>query len=447
VPVKRRVSRAILIAATLFALGSGAQAGTPLIRTSSDNVVPRCVTPQRLMAFLKTRNSSLDPSFANIATYYKQHGEKWRVRWDYAFFQMALETNFLTYRRGDGRWGDVNPRQNNFAGLGTTGGGVPGDSYPDVSTGVLAQIQHLVVYSGERIPYPVGNRTRLKQDHILEASAPKAGRMTFADLTRRWAADRNYGRSIEWVATLYRENYCRGQDRAEADPRPAATTPPPPVKRMAASELPPAANLGGPEASSGNTGAPVRTVWQRTNSASAPNPDADKPSRTAAAASPILPTRKPDIPAPAAEVAPREQVMAALDPDQQSADLSVEPAPSATQPTPREDLKAFAFASGMTTARTARQTTPPAGGCHILSASYGGKKALLLQSGTAPQLRFTVLTVLAGFEKSMLDNYLRKYAKGATKVGEFANRDAALAKARELCPGSATAASEGVGAG
>ena len=78
------------------------------------------------------------------------------MRWDYAFFQMAVETNFLTYRKGNGRWGDVNPKQNNFAGLGTTGGGVPGDSYPDVDTGVLAQIQHLVVYSGERIDDPVG---------------------------------------------------------------------------------------------------------------------------------------------------------------------------------------------------------------------------------------------------------------------------------------------------
>ncbi len=52
------------------------------------------------------------------------------MRWDYAFFQMAVETNFLSFKRGDGSWGDVKPAQNNFAGFGTTGGGVPGDSYP-----------------------------------------------------------------------------------------------------------------------------------------------------------------------------------------------------------------------------------------------------------------------------------------------------------------------------
>ncbi len=100
------------------------------------------------MAFLKMRNGQLAPRYRDIAKWYQHHGEAWRVRWDYAFFQMALETNFLTYRRGNGEPGDVQPAQNNFAGIGATGGGVTGDRFPDVSTGVLAQIQHLVAYSG-----------------------------------------------------------------------------------------------------------------------------------------------------------------------------------------------------------------------------------------------------------------------------------------------------------
>ena len=37
--------------------------------------------------------------------------------------------------------------QYNFAGIGTTGGGVPGNSYPDVRTGIRAQIQHLKAYA------------------------------------------------------------------------------------------------------------------------------------------------------------------------------------------------------------------------------------------------------------------------------------------------------------
>ena len=106
------------------------------------------------MAFLRSRNPTIDARFEGIAEHYRKHGETWRVRWDYAFFQMAVETNFLSFKKGSGRGGDVTPRQNNFAGLGTTGGGVPGDSFPDVTTGVLAQIQHLVVYSGEAIADP-----------------------------------------------------------------------------------------------------------------------------------------------------------------------------------------------------------------------------------------------------------------------------------------------------
>jgi hypothetical protein len=83
---------------------------------------------------------------------------------------MLLETNYLSYKTGSGRWGDVDPKQNNFAGIGTTGGGVPGDSFPDVSSGVLAQMQHLVAYSGERVSNPLARRTREKQDEIIELS-------------------------------------------------------------------------------------------------------------------------------------------------------------------------------------------------------------------------------------------------------------------------------------
>jgi len=446
----RRIARTVVMAAAFIATSFGAVAATPLIRTGSGNQVPGCVTPQRLMAFLKTRNSNLDPRFANIAALYRKHGEAWRVRWDYAFFQMALETNFLTYRQGNGRWGDVNPRQNNFAGLGTTGGGVPGDSYPDVSTGVLAQIQHLVVYSGERIAAPVGHRTRLKQDHILEASAAKQGRMTFADLTRRWAADRNYGRSIEWIASLYRNAYCRGSDRRADQP-----TPPQPVKRIAtADNMPAAANLGGPEAASIASAPPVRTVWHRSNSANATSPTVDRSAKAAAAPPPrpALPTRKPEQSTVAASSP--EQITPSAEPIAARVQSTAEPetpvertARALDQNSERgSEVAAFAFAAGM---QATRSTGEPrqARGCSILSASYGGKKALLVQSGSAPELRYTVLTVLDGFEKSMLESYLKSHARGGTSLGEFKDRDAALAKARQLCPGGATAAAEGASAG
>lgn len=205
-----------LVACVLVAPeAASAQASAPEIRTHDKNRVPACVTPARLMRFLMMRNSDPLPQFRDIARFYKQHGDALRVRWDYAFFQMLIETNFLTYKTGSGRWGDVNPKQNNFAGIGTTGGGVPGDNFPDVSTGVLGQMQHLVAYSGEMVENPVARRTREKQGDIVSLSKSLKRPVTFRDLARRWAVDRRYGQSIEAIAERYRATLCTGSAIAE----------------------------------------------------------------------------------------------------------------------------------------------------------------------------------------------------------------------------------------
>ena len=182
------------------------------IRTTASNRVPACVTPDRLMRHLKTRNAKLSPRFDEIAALYKQHGDANQVRWDYAFYQMILETNYLAYG------GDVKAHQNNFAGVGATGGGVRGDGFPDVSTGVLAQIQHLVAYSGERVEKPVAKRTQEVQGDVI-AKSQKLGRpVRFADLTNRWAADRKYARSIELIADRFRADICAGRPEIAAEP-------------------------------------------------------------------------------------------------------------------------------------------------------------------------------------------------------------------------------------
>jgi len=455
------------MALLLAVSASSAFAAPPRIRTDADNAVPRCVTPKRLMAFIKTRNPNLDPRFADIASYYKKHGEIWRVRWDYAFFQMAVETNFLTYRTGNGSWGDVNPKQNNFAGLGTTGGGVPGDSYPDVTTGVLAQIQHLVVYSGERIDEPIGARTRLKQDDILTTMASKKGRTTFADLARRWAADRHYGASIEWVANNFRQSFCTGPDPVEdAESRPI---PQKPQKRPAPKqELARAANLGGPQpvnAPDTPAGPPVRTIWSAADGATVP--DAPREPHVEAPVAPSgrveaapLPSRKPGQQTEATEEVVAEQVIQTgeepVPPAQMSEAAPAGPSlpsvePASAQAPQAQERAAFAYAAGMGTA-LAKPAAPAvaatAGACRVGTASYGGKKALLVRSEAKSEVRYTVLTVLEGFEKSMLANYLKAHAPGGTSVGEFTNKDAALAKAKELCPRAAgTPKGEGASAG
>lgn len=262
-PTRSRHAAAALTGAAALLLATTAANAAPPIRTTAGGPVPACVTPERLDAFLahhnRARGYTLAPRFRGIARWYATHGDRHQVRWDYAFFQMLLETNFLSYRRGNGQWGDVNPNQNNFAGLGTTGGGVPGDSYPDVSTGVLAQIQHLVVYSGERLANPVGHRTRLKQDVILKSVALIVAKrpVTFADLARRWAVDPHYARSIERLATLFRAEHCgpgsRGATRPASTSSASAAPPPPPRSR-------PAQPAGNPQLATGARDCRVRVA-------------------------------------------------------------------------------------------------------------------------------------------------------------------------------------------
>lgn len=206
----KRACATIVVPLLLMAANPSAQAAPslPEIRMHRQNGVPACVTPDRLMAFLQMRNPSLPTRYRDIAKWYRHHGEAWRVRWDFAFYQMALETNFLTYRRGNGDPGDVRARQNNFAGIGATGGGVPGDRFPDVGTGVLAQIQHLVAYSGERVEQPVAPRTALKQTDIVETMRRLKRPVRFSDLARRWAADPRYASSIASIAESFNRSFC-----------------------------------------------------------------------------------------------------------------------------------------------------------------------------------------------------------------------------------------------
>ncbi len=221
VAVRGSAITGIAIAATLVALGSvQAAPSLPEIRVSAANKVPACVTPERLMQFIEQRNPKLSNRYSGIAALYRQHGEANGVRWDYAFFQMMLETANLKYG------GDDRPKQNNFAGIGTTGGGVRGNSFPDMSTGVLAQIQHLIAYSGETVDKAVAPRTRENQGAIIERSKKLARPVRFSDLQMRWAMDRRYADKIRSIADSFQDNHCRGRAiDAKSEPQDAAARP------------------------------------------------------------------------------------------------------------------------------------------------------------------------------------------------------------------------------
>ena len=460
----RRVSpfRAPVLAgaALLSVLGGGALAQTanlPEIRLSQRNAVPACVTPDRLMAFLRQRNGKLDPRFQNIAHYYRQHGETWRVRWDYAFFQMAIETNFLTYLRPNGRMGDVDPRQNNFAGIGTTGGGVPGDSFPDVSTGVLGQIQHLVVYSGETVGEPVAPRTRLKQDHILAISRKLNRPVRFSDLARRWAVDPKYASSIEWVASRYRAQYCqRGgapneaeilpwhrsprADAGGADGATAAVAPPKPKTPVVAASAAPAA-----ESAEAATEPPVPGA-HATGAAAVVStlPEAEVDADAAGVA-----TAQVEADSGFALFAPPPAFVGAVIGEVASRDLP-QPVLDAG-PVPPQDpqtvdgtsVGGFLIAGAANSARPSFD--PPSGlgvkpppanpsRCVVETATFGGQTTVLVRTRNGDDVHYVALSVLDGFEDTMTKSFLSARPEGGEALGTYPTRDDALVQARVLCP-------------
>ena len=206
---------------TLLLLGSSADIAMaqalPPIKAGAANPVPLCVTPGRLMAYLKSRNPRLDPRFAGIAAQYMRHGEELSLRWDVAFFQMIVDTRSLEFRRGNGAPAVVSPAQNNFAGIGASDGGNPGESFPDVSTGVRAHLQHVQIYAGERVAEPIAERTRKVQDWGVLVAWQKSlsGPVTYSDLTRYWSpGDRSYASSIDSVGRRFYEGFCNIADPA-----------------------------------------------------------------------------------------------------------------------------------------------------------------------------------------------------------------------------------------
>ena len=213
--------------ALLFALLSpaGAFAGSlPPIVADAGNEVPACVAPDTLMDFVATTNAArptpraIEPRFDNIAKLYQTIGACVArppetcvaVRWDYAFFQMLIETNYLTFRRPDGAPAGVPSSDNNFAGLGATISGRPGEHFDDVQAGVLAHLQHVLMYSTARIPQPVAKRTRQVQTDVQDIMRRLHRPVTFADLAREWTGtDKNtYGRDMLRIAEKYTQQYC-----------------------------------------------------------------------------------------------------------------------------------------------------------------------------------------------------------------------------------------------
>ncbi|MEG1257323.1 glucosaminidase domain-containing protein, partial [Clostridium sp.] len=96
----------------------------------------------QMVKMLRTNNSSLSLKYiTEFVDYTIAEGDIEGVNYDILFSQMMHETGYLKFG------GDVKPEQNNFAGIGATGNGVPGNSFSTVQIGIRAVVQHLKAYA------------------------------------------------------------------------------------------------------------------------------------------------------------------------------------------------------------------------------------------------------------------------------------------------------------
>ena len=110
------------------------------------------------------------------------------VRAEVLFAQAMVETGWLQFGGDVDRNGKV---QCNFGGLGATGNGVPGDEYPDVKTGLLAQAQHLKGYA------TTADLSQPCVDKRFHHLAGKRGSAPTVDkLSGTWATSKIYGATI-----------------------------------------------------------------------------------------------------------------------------------------------------------------------------------------------------------------------------------------------------------
>ena len=69
-----------------------------------------------------------------------------------------------------------------------------------------------------------------------------------------------------------------------------------------------------------------------------------------------------------------------------------------------------------------------------MSASYGGRIALLIRAEDGGSVSYTVLQVEEGQEQRQADAFIRAHMPNGRTIARFASRDGALARAFELCP-------------
>ena len=153
---------------------------------------PAYATQAQMVAFIKRNNPhpKLNCSVEELVGYYYEEAGREGIRPDIVLCQAIKETGFFGYG------GDVIPEQNNYCGLGTTGGGVKGAFFETPQLGVRAHVQHLLVY--DRTEPPSTDIIDPRYKLVIEAHPEIYGQIhNWTDLNGRWAVPgKTYGQDI-----------------------------------------------------------------------------------------------------------------------------------------------------------------------------------------------------------------------------------------------------------
>lgn len=158
-------------------------------------------TVKQMAAYFNSKNKDYPyedsdaPTIEKFCQMYFEECEAEGVKAEVAFCQAMLETAFLKFG------GNVDKEQYNFAGLGATGGGVKGESFPNVQTGIRAQVQHLKAYASTQDLNQDCVDTRFK--FVTRGCAPYVQWLGIQENPNSneqkkmgWAAGKNYGYNI-----------------------------------------------------------------------------------------------------------------------------------------------------------------------------------------------------------------------------------------------------------
>lgn len=145
----------------------------------------------QMIMFLKSNNEAALQKFPDLPKLYREEAAIEGVNYDIAFCQMCLDTSFLQFI------GEIDASQNNFANLGSVGGGTTGATFPSARVGVRAHIQHLKAYASLEpiVQDIVDPRFRF----VTRGVAP-----LIQQLSGRMSADLQYGdRLLAMIRRLY----------------------------------------------------------------------------------------------------------------------------------------------------------------------------------------------------------------------------------------------------